>query len=48
LIPPEAIARRQLERIRELATRFVGFVKEARDRMKTWKPEPMAGTQVHE
>jgi 2-dehydro-3-deoxyphosphogluconate aldolase/(4S)-4-hydroxy-2-oxoglutarate aldolase len=48
LIPPEAIARRQLERIRELATRFVGFVKEARDRMKTWKPEPVAGTQVHE
>jgi 2-dehydro-3-deoxyphosphogluconate aldolase/(4S)-4-hydroxy-2-oxoglutarate aldolase len=43
LIPPEAIARRQVERIRELATRFVGFVKEARDRMKTWKPESAAG-----
>lgn len=39
LIPHEAIARRQIERIRELATRFTGFVKEARDRMKTWKPE---------
>ena len=39
LIPHEAITRRQLERIRELATRFTGFVKEARDRMKTWKPE---------
>ena len=39
LIPHEAIAHRQLERIRELATRFLGFVKEARDRMKTWKPE---------
>jgi 2-dehydro-3-deoxyphosphogluconate aldolase/(4S)-4-hydroxy-2-oxoglutarate aldolase len=46
LIPPEAIARRQLERIRELATRFVGFVKEARDRMKTWKPAE--GAEVHE
>jgi 2-dehydro-3-deoxyphosphogluconate aldolase/(4S)-4-hydroxy-2-oxoglutarate aldolase len=48
LIPHEAIARRQLERIRELATRFVGFVKEARDRMKTWKPEGTAGATVHE
>jgi 2-keto-3-deoxy-6-phosphogluconate aldolase len=48
LIPHEAITRRQIERIRELATRFVGFVKEARDRMKTWKPEPLAGAGVHE
>jgi len=31
LIPPEAIQRREAERIRELAHRFVGFVKEARD-----------------
>ena len=33
LIPTEAIVRRQSRRIRELATRFAGFVKEARDRM---------------
>jgi 2-dehydro-3-deoxyphosphogluconate aldolase/(4S)-4-hydroxy-2-oxoglutarate aldolase len=33
LIPTEAIARRQPERIRELALRFTGFVKEARDRV---------------
>jgi 2-dehydro-3-deoxyphosphogluconate aldolase/(4S)-4-hydroxy-2-oxoglutarate aldolase len=46
LIPPEAIARRQLERIRELATRFVGFVKEARDRMKTWRPESLTEGRV--
>lgn len=38
LIPQEAIAKRQTERIKELATRFVGFVTEARERMKTWKP----------
>jgi 2-dehydro-3-deoxyphosphogluconate aldolase/(4S)-4-hydroxy-2-oxoglutarate aldolase len=31
LIPPDAIARREAERIRELARRFVGFVKDARD-----------------
>ena len=35
LIPSDAIAHRQHERIRELASRFVGFVKESRERMKT-------------
>jgi 2-dehydro-3-deoxyphosphogluconate aldolase / (4S)-4-hydroxy-2-oxoglutarate aldolase len=34
LIPTEAIVRRQSKRIRELATRFAGFVKEARDRLE--------------
>ena len=34
LIPTEAIARRQTGRIRELALRFVGFVKEARERVE--------------
>jgi 2-dehydro-3-deoxyphosphogluconate aldolase / (4S)-4-hydroxy-2-oxoglutarate aldolase len=34
LIPIEAIARRQPERIRELALRFTGFVKEGRDRVE--------------
>ena len=34
LIPTEAIRRRQKARIRELALRFVGFVKEARDRLE--------------
>lgn len=34
LIPAEAIERRQSKRIRELALRFSGFVKEARDRME--------------
>ncbi len=33
LIPAEAIKRREVERIRELAGRFVGFVKEARQRL---------------
>ena len=33
LIPTEAIERRQSERIRELAQRFLGFVNEARHRM---------------
>jgi 2-dehydro-3-deoxyphosphogluconate aldolase/(4S)-4-hydroxy-2-oxoglutarate aldolase len=33
LIPPEAIQRREAARIQELAHRFVGFVKEARDLM---------------
>jgi 2-dehydro-3-deoxyphosphogluconate aldolase / (4S)-4-hydroxy-2-oxoglutarate aldolase len=33
LIPPDAIARRQVERIRELAHRFLGFVKDARTRL---------------
>ena len=34
MIPNEAIERRQTERIRELATRFSGFVKEARERVQ--------------
>ena len=34
LIPTEAIERRQAERIRELALRFTGFVKDARARVK--------------
>jgi hypothetical protein len=33
LIPPDAIARRQVERIHELAHRFLGFVKDARIRL---------------
>ena len=37
LIPEEAIERRQTKRIRELARRFIGFVKEARDRIETGK-----------
>jgi 2-dehydro-3-deoxyphosphogluconate aldolase/(4S)-4-hydroxy-2-oxoglutarate aldolase len=37
LIPTEAIARRQLDRIRELAFRFSGFVKDARDRVEAIK-----------
>lgn len=37
LIPTQAIARRQPERIRELALRFTGFVKEARDRLEAIK-----------
>jgi 2-dehydro-3-deoxyphosphogluconate aldolase / (4S)-4-hydroxy-2-oxoglutarate aldolase len=34
LIPAEAIKRRQAKRIRELALRFAGFVKEARERVE--------------
>jgi 2-dehydro-3-deoxyphosphogluconate aldolase/(4S)-4-hydroxy-2-oxoglutarate aldolase len=37
LIPTEAIERRQSKRIRELARRFIGFVKEARDRIEAGK-----------
>jgi 2-dehydro-3-deoxyphosphogluconate aldolase/(4S)-4-hydroxy-2-oxoglutarate aldolase len=33
LVPPEAIERRQADRIKELAQRFVGFVKDARNRL---------------
>jgi 2-dehydro-3-deoxyphosphogluconate aldolase/(4S)-4-hydroxy-2-oxoglutarate aldolase len=33
LVPPEAIVRRQGDRIKELAQRFVGFVKDARKRL---------------
>jgi 2-dehydro-3-deoxyphosphogluconate aldolase / (4S)-4-hydroxy-2-oxoglutarate aldolase len=38
LIPTEAIERHQSERIRELAQRFVGFVKDARARLEARKP----------
>jgi 2-dehydro-3-deoxyphosphogluconate aldolase/(4S)-4-hydroxy-2-oxoglutarate aldolase len=37
LIPTEAIERRQSKRIGELARRFLGFVKEARDRIEAAK-----------
>ncbi len=37
LIPTEAIQRRQSERIRELARRFVKLVKDARERIEDWK-----------
>src|SRR5271163_2142702 len=37
LTPTEAIARRQADRIRELAQRFVGFVKDARARLEARK-----------
>jgi len=37
LIPTEAIERRQADRIRELAHRFAGFVKEARERLNGMK-----------
>jgi 2-dehydro-3-deoxyphosphogluconate aldolase/(4S)-4-hydroxy-2-oxoglutarate aldolase len=37
LIPDEAISRRQPERIGELAQRFIGFVKEARQRVVALK-----------
>jgi 2-dehydro-3-deoxyphosphogluconate aldolase/(4S)-4-hydroxy-2-oxoglutarate aldolase len=40
LIPTEAIERRQSARIRELAQRFVGFVKDARARLEARKPGP--------
>lgn len=42
LIPPEAIERRQSKRIRELALRFAGFVKEARDRIEAGKQSAVA------
>lgn len=38
LIPTEAIERRQSARIKELAQRFVGFVKDARARLEARKP----------
>jgi hypothetical protein len=42
LIPPEAIEQRESERIRELAQRFAGFVKDARHRLAPQKPSPVA------
>jgi 2-dehydro-3-deoxyphosphogluconate aldolase/(4S)-4-hydroxy-2-oxoglutarate aldolase len=41
LIPTEAVERRQSARIRELAQRFVGFVKDARARLEARKPRPV-------
>jgi len=43
LIPAEAIERRQSKRIRELALRFSGFVKEARARVEPQKKAAAAG-----
>ena len=45
LIPTEAIERRQSKRIRELARRFLGFVKEAREQIEAGKQR--AGVQTH-
>jgi len=42
LIPTEAIARHQPQRIRELALRFAGFVKEARERVEEIKRNTVA------
>lgn len=42
LIPPDAIARRQVERIQELCHRFLGFVQDARNRMAAGKPRRAA------
>lgn len=42
LIPTEAIERRQSARIKELAHRFVGFVKDARARLEARKPMHLA------
>jgi hypothetical protein len=46
LIPTEAIERRQAKRIRELALRFSGFVKEARERTEPKKKTVPAGKLV--
>jgi hypothetical protein len=43
LIPTEAIERRQENRIRELALRFAGFVKEARERTEPKKKKVAVG-----
>jgi hypothetical protein len=43
LIPAEAIERRQAKRIRELALRFSGFVKEARERTEPKKKPVRVG-----
>ncbi len=44
LIPTEALERRQAARIRELAQRFVGFVKDGRARLEARKPKRVAKT----
>ncbi len=43
LIPPDAIEHRESERIRELAQRFVGFVREARQRLTPQKENRAGG-----
>ena len=44
LIPPDAITRRQVERIQELSHRFLAFVKDARTRLMAGKTKrPKAG-----
>jgi len=45
LIPPESIERRESDRIQELAHRFAGFVKDARQRLTPPK-EPAAATKT--
>jgi len=42
MIPPDAIEHRESERIRELAERFVGFVREARERLAPEKESNVA------
>jgi 2-dehydro-3-deoxyphosphogluconate aldolase / (4S)-4-hydroxy-2-oxoglutarate aldolase len=37
LIPTDAVKQRELERIRELARRFIGFVKDARSRLAPYR-----------
>jgi 2-dehydro-3-deoxyphosphogluconate aldolase/(4S)-4-hydroxy-2-oxoglutarate aldolase len=44
LIPTEAIERRQSERIRELARRYLQLVKEARDQIEAWKQSVVVRT----
>ena len=46
LIPIEAIVRRQAKRIRELALRFAGFVKEARERTEPKRKAAQLGKLV--
>ena len=48
LIPSEAIERRQSKRIRELALRFIRFVKEARDRIEAGKKSAAARKAIKE
>jgi 2-dehydro-3-deoxyphosphogluconate aldolase/(4S)-4-hydroxy-2-oxoglutarate aldolase len=44
LIPTEAIQRRQSERIRELARRFLKLVKDAREQIEEWKRSTVVKT----
>lgn len=47
LIPPEAIAQREAARIRELARRFLGFVKEARQRLAPLEQSSKSSTAAY-